>query len=137
MFLKLATVNLIKHRKRTLLILFAIMMSVLVMEVIAGMFHGMRVNFFENLAQESGHIQITAEGREDSLNPYSLEYTISGYKEIIAEIQQLGGVQAAEEILVFGGLLQFDERNITLSGTGVRQDTSFYSHVKEGLQEGR
>ncbi|AFG36296.1 ABC transporter permease [Spirochaeta africana] len=142
MFLKLAVVSLGKHRKRTLLILFAVMISVLVMEVVAGVFHGVRVNFFETLTQEGGHLQITARGRSEALNPYSLEYTIAEYEQVISKVHETArdqgvAVTAAEEVLEFGALLQHsaaEERNLTLSGVGVRPDTAYYSRVREAVQ---
>ena len=137
MYLKMAISNLVKHRRRTLLIVFAVMVSVLVMEVVAGMFHGIRANFFRNLTQEGGHVTITASSRRDALNPFSLEHTIPDYAGVVAKLAGLDGAEAVEPVLEFGALLQHDERTVTLAGLGVLPDTRFYANVAEGLIDGR
>lgn len=136
MFVKLAVLNLLKHRKRTLLLLFAIFTSVLVMEVVAGMFHGIEVNFFRNLTQEGGHVQLHAAGWEDRLNPYSLDYMISDYSPLIQQLKNLPDAEAVEPVLHFGAMLQHNERSVNISGTGVRADTAFYRNVREGITAG-
>ncbi|TVR67330.1 MAG: ABC transporter permease [Spirochaetaceae bacterium] len=136
MFLRMALLNLLKHRRRTILIVFAIMVSVLVMEVMAGMFEGMRVNFFRNLTRESGHIQIHAPGYRDRLNPFTLDYVISGYEEITAALREIDGVLEAEEVLHFGALLEHEGRDLTMAGVGVRKGTRFYRDVREGIRGG-
>ncbi len=136
MFFKLAVFNVIKHRRRSLLIIFAVFASVLVMEVVAGMFHGIRQNFFENLTQQGGHVQISAQGRQESLNPYSLDYVLYNYRKICDVLMQLDETQAAEEVLEFGALVQYDEKNVTLGGVGLPDDSGLYGNVQDNLQEG-
>lgn len=136
MFIKIAWLNLVKHRRRTLLIIFAVMVSVLVMEVVSGMFHGMTVNFFKSLTREGGHVQVNAPGWKDRLNPYSLDYTIGGYEELSSDLLALPGAEAVEPILHFGALLQKGERDVTLAGMGVLPDTAYFENVHKGIQEG-
>ena len=136
MFLRMVLLNLVKHRRRTVLIVFAIMVSVLVMEVMAGMFEGMRVNFFRNLTRESGHVQIHAQGYPERLNPFSLEYRIPRYDTVIAEVLTIPGVLDAEPVLNFGALLEHRGRDLTLSGVGLRETTRFYRDVRDGIVEG-
>jgi putative ABC transport system permease protein len=136
MFLRMALLNLVKHRRRTALIVFAIMISVLVMEVMAGMFEGMRVNFFRNLTRESGHVQIHAAGYRDRLNPFSLDYPIPAYGEIVRLLLEVEGVLDAEAMLHFGAILEHEERDLTIAGVGVRSDTRFYRDVREGIRAG-
>lgn len=136
MIFRMALLNLRKHWKRTLLILFAVMVSVLVMEVVAGMFQGISANFFRNITQEGGHVVVTAEGYSDRLNPYSLDYTIDDYAGVSESLQGMERVQAVEAVLQFGGLLQHDARDIQLAGIGVRPDTRFYRSVRDGVVSG-
>lgn len=135
-FLRLALFNLLKNRRRTILIVFAIMVSVLVMEVVAGMFEGMRLNFFRNLTGESGHVQIHREGYGDRLNPYTLDYVISDYRGKTHVLREMPRVRAAEEVLHFAAILEHGGRDLTLAGAGVRSDTVFYRSVREGIREG-
>jgi putative ABC transport system permease protein len=136
MFLRMALLNLVKHRRRTALVVFAILLSVLVMEVVAGMFEGMRVNFFRNLTSESGHLQIHARGYRDRLNPFTLDHTIRGYREVAEKLREIPGVIDVEEMLHFGAILEHQGRDITLAGVGVRGDTQFYRSVRDGMREG-
>lgn len=136
MFLRMAILNLRKNRRRTALIVFAIMISVLVMEVMAGMFEGMKVNFFRNLTRESGHIQIHGPGYADRLNPYSLDHTIGEYHRITDAIRAIPGVRAAEQVLHFGALLEHRGRDLMIAGAGVSPDTLFFRDVREGLSPG-
>lgn len=136
MFVRMAWLNLVKHRRRTALIIFAIMISVLVMEVMAGMFEGMRVNFFRNLTRESGHVQIHAQGYSDRLHPWTLDYAIGGYPELIAELRTIDGVVDIEPIIHFGALLEHDGRDLTVGGAGVRPDTAFFRDAREGMYAG-
>lgn len=132
--LRMALFNLLKHRRRTLLIVVAVLLSVLVMEVVAGMLHGIRDNFFRNLTQEGGHVQISAPGRRSSLNPFTLDHRIEDYRAVVAALQALPG--AAEEVLHFGALVQHGERTLTLAGLGVRSDSQFFTAVREGMVSG-
>ncbi len=136
MFGKMAWLNLWKHKKRTLLILFAVMMSVLVMEVVAGMFAGMRINFFRNLTKEGGHVQINRAGWEDRLNPYTLDFMITDYGDILENVRGMDGVEAAEPLIHFGALVQNGGRDVTMAGIGLEPDNAFFRDVQEGITAG-
>ena len=136
MFAKMAVVNLAKHRKRTVLIVFAVMASVLVMEVVAGMFHGIRDNFFRNVTQETGHVQVTAAGRREALNPFSLDHVIPEYRRVVEDLSRLEGAVTVEAALEFGAILQHGERSVTIGGIGVDRDTQFFRNVGAGLEDG-
>ncbi|GAB6088612.1 ABC transporter permease [Spirochaeta dissipatitropha] len=136
MFIKMAAHTLVKHRKRSLLILFAVMVSVLVMEVVAGMFYGIRENFYRNLSQESGHVLLSAEGRKSSLNPFSLDFSIDDYRQILEELRAMPEVLNAEAVMSFGSLLQTGDRNIAMAGLGLHPDTGLYESVRNGMITG-
>lgn len=135
-FLKVSFLNLMKHPKRTILILFAILVSVLVMEFMSGMLEGMRNNFFEHLLQEGGHAQLHREGWEDRLNPYSLDYLIKDPDGILKKLEQRGEITAAEKIIHFGALLTSGEKDLHIEGIGVEPNTSFYSRIRQSVIEG-
>ncbi len=137
MFGKIAWLNLWKHKKRTLLILFAVMMSVLVMEVVAGMFAGMRINFFRNLTQEGGHVQINRAGWEDRLNPYTLDYLIPGYGEVLEAVRGMDGVAGAEPLIHSGALVQNGGKDVSMAGIGLKPENAFYRNVQEGMTAGK
>ncbi len=135
-FLKLSFLNLLKHPKRTILILFAVLVSVLVMQFVSGMLEGMRNNFFEHLLQEGGHAQLHREGWEDRLNPYSLDYLIEDPDEILKKLKQHGEVTAAEKMIHFGALLTSGEKDLHIEGVGVEANTSFFSRIRQSIIEG-
>lgn len=136
MFFKIALLNMFKHLKRTLLILFCVMVSVLVMEFMSGMLSGMKENSFENLLQESGHLQVHHHSYEDRLNPLSIQYTIGKPDHLISIIKEDAAVARAEKIIHFAGLLIKDDKNMALTAHGLMADTAWYAKVTENMVEG-
>jgi putative ABC transport system permease protein len=136
MFFRLSLLNLLRHRKRTILIIFAVAMSVLVMELVAGMFEGMREGFFRNLSDEGGHVIIHGEGWEDRLDPFSIEYRIDDYGYLTGYLRELPGTEEAEAVLSFGALLIVGEEHLAVSGIGIDPDGSLYSNVRQGIVAG-
>lgn len=136
MYTKLALLNMKRHLKRTILILFAVAVSVLMMEVIAGLFAGFRSSFFRNLSAEGAHGVVHALGWEERLDPFSIEYTLNGYPELIDSLAALDGVEAAEPVLSFGALLLSGEDNYSIAGRGILPRGELYHNVREGVVEG-
>ena len=137
-FIKIALLNLKSHYKRTILILFAVMISVFVLESISGMMEGMRHSFFQSLMHESGHIQIHESGWSERLEQFSLDYRIEEPDRIIADLtERFGEIVRAEKLLNFGALLIHGDRNLTIMGQGVEPDTGFFSSVREGVVQGK
>jgi len=136
-FLKVAWQNLFKHWKRTLLVLFAVTLSVAVILFVSGMMEGMKANFFRNMLQESGHVQILSPGRENALNPLDLKYLLPDPAPLLSRLAEDPRVTAAEPVLTFGCLLLAGEKNLSIIGAGTRGDTVFFSRAAEGLEEGR
>lgn len=135
-FSKLAFLNLKRHLRRTLLIIFAVGVSVMVMELVAGMFEGMREGFFRNLSNRGGHVMVHHEQWKDRLDPLSIDYLIEDYRHLTAELKKYDTVQAAEPVLSFGTLLLYGEENYALAGTGVHPDGELYKNVRENMVQG-
>ena len=138
MLLRMALYNLAKHRRRTVLIVFAVLVSVLVMELMSGMFQGIRINFMTTLTEEGGHIRIRDPRRDSLLNPWSLDYPLQDYTTTLEAIGEItaGIPLEGEEVLPFGAMLQSAERTVTLAGVGLRRDSSFYRAVARGMVAG-
>lgn len=138
MLLRMALYNLAKHHRRTLLIVFAVMVSVLVMELMSGMFQGIRINFMTTLTEEGGHVRLRDPRRGRLLNPWSLEYPLQDYAAILEVIREstVRFSLEGEEVLPFGAMLQSDQRTVTLAGMGVRRDSSFYRAIARGMVAG-
>ena len=83
MLLKMVAQSLGRHPRRTVLILFAVMISVFTMEIIAGMLHGISDNFFTNILSAGGHGQVRGQGWEDRLDPYSLDTALADTQPIL------------------------------------------------------
>ncbi len=136
MFLKLAVFNLHRHIKRTLLIIFAVAMSVMVMELVAGMFEGFRDGFFRNLSDGGGHVVINASGWEDRLDPYSIDYRIPSWQEVVRTLEEVPGSDGIEAQLSFGALLLTGDENVAVSGSGIDPGGNLYRNVRDGIVAG-
>jgi putative ABC transport system permease protein len=160
MFVKIAAYTLLRHAKRTLLILFAIALSVMVMELISGLFEGMREGFFRSLTSTGSHVVIRPAGWHNRLSPYSIDYTIEDYPALLdtlrgqdpgsatgpgnatdpgiasGNIKIFENIRTAEPILTFGTLLLFGEENYTMAGHGVYPDGELFQNVREHMVEG-
>ena len=135
-FLKISLLNLRKHPRRTAMIIAAIALAVGAMELVAGMVDGMRENFFTNMLEESGHMQILPKGKDESLDPYSINYTIDNYKDILSAVQSHDYVTEASPFLQFGTLLISKGKNIPIAGNGIIAGSSFNDSVSSHMLEG-
>ncbi|MFP4567108.1 MAG: ABC transporter permease [Spirochaetaceae bacterium] len=133
---RIAVLNIRTHPRRTLLIVFAIMLSVVVMLFVEGMLDGMRRTFFQRTLRDTGHIQLHDAGWEDRINQYSLDHTIRDPEAPLSELRARDDVLHAEKFLLFGGMLIGEEKNLAAGGVGVSPDTAFYTTVKEGMARG-
>lgn len=118
MFLEMAILNLWKYRKRMLVVLLGISVSVLVMEAIGGMLAGMKTTFFNEILSGSGHVQLHAAGWEDRLTAYSIRHVIDRPDELISRLQAMGGVAHAEKVLGFQALLIRGGVTLAMEGRG-------------------
>jgi ABC-type lipoprotein release transport system permease subunit len=135
-FIKIAFLNMTKHLLRSLLIIFAILVSVMFMELTSGALNGLRESFYDNLVNSDGHIQIHATGYKDRLNPLSLDYALTNPDEIITKTLINEQVERGEKIMLFGALLAKRDKNTEMFGLGVVEDTVFYEKVRNGMVEG-
>jgi len=136
MFFKLAALNLRKHLKRTLLVLFAIAISVVVMVFVEGLMTGLQKSFFQSIFQDSGHIQLHKQGWQDRLDPYSLDYTISNPDADLSRLRKDPRVTDAEKILPFGALVLHGDKNMPMGGYGIQPDTTYFTRAREGMLQG-
>lgn len=136
MYFKLALLNLWKYRKRTLVVLIGIILSVVVMQVVGGMLNGMRETFFTEILRGSGHIQYHAAGWEDRLDRYSTEYLIDSPDEIVSALRAHDQTTRVEKILSFGAMLSSGEENIALQAHGVQRDTRYFPDATENVVAG-
>lgn len=136
MYLKLAMLNLWKYRKRTLVVLAGVVLSVVVMEVVGGMLNGMRTTFFSEILRGSGHVQYHAEGWENRLDRFSVEYMIDDPGRIVSELRDDPDVERIEPVLSFGAVLSSGNENIAIEGRGVVRSTEFFPDATENLRRG-
>ena len=136
MLLKLALLNLWKYRKRTAVVLLGIVLSVVVMQSISSMLAGMQSMFFSEIIRGSGHVQLHAEGWEERLDRYSLDYLIDEPRELVKELEGMQSVDRVEPILSFGALVSTEEDNIALQGHGVLRGTRYYAAARDGVVAG-
>lgn len=143
MFLKMAILSLSRHKKRTILILIAIALSVFAMEIMGAMVDGMRVNFFKSLTRNTGHIVAYASGYKEQVNPLGLENRIENWRDVAAKIKKDSRVVSAEGFLKLGALAvavpddwEKESKDLAVEVVGTEKDTGFYSQVRDGLTKG-
>lgn len=136
MIWKIALGNLLRHGKRSVLIVLAIAMSVAVMEVVVGMLHGMQDDFFFTMVSSAGHLRIDATEREDALDPLSLDLLVNDWERYEAWLREQPETVRVEPLLSFGALLVNDRKNIGIVGYGIERDTGFYRDVRNGIVTG-
>lgn len=136
MFIKISLFNIWKYRKRTLLVVFIILVSVFFMCLFSGMFDGMAKGFYDNMLLESGHIQIHQKGYKDSVDSLSLDFLMDNVDTMINDTSQISGIIHVEKTINFGAILLKDDKNLTISGHGIHQDTPFYDNAKKNIIEG-
>ena len=133
---KISMLNIKKHLRRSILIMVSIIISVIVMQFVTGMLEGIRDNAFNNLLNESGHIQIYQKNYPGRLNTFSIEYLINSPDEIIQDLKNREQVLAAEKVLQFGAQLINYDKNINMAGMGIETDTEFFKNIEEKLTQG-
>ena len=136
MYLKLALLNLWKYRKRTVVVLAGILLSVVVMETIGGMLNGMRETFFSEILRGSGHVQYHAAGWEDRLDRYSVEYMIDSPDALVGGLAERPETRRVEKILSFPAIVSSGEENVPLQGHGVAADTAYFPDATENVTAG-
>ena len=135
-FLQVAWQNMLARRRRTLLILFSIGLSVAVILFVEGMAAGLKNNFFRSMIEESGHLQILPEGSADALDPYDLDLLLTKPDALIDDLCSRNGIEGAEKVLSFGCMLLAGERNLTIEGRGTNVETRIFSKARDGIYEG-
>jgi len=136
MFFKIALLNIRRNLKRSLLIIFAVFISVVIMEAAAGMMGGMKKNFFDTLIGAEGHLQIHKKGYEERLNPYSIDYRIKNPNKVLEKVKSYPEVTTAEKITHFGAMLINEEKNLNIGGKGVNPETDYFEKVQNNMLKG-
>ncbi|MFP4153542.1 MAG: ABC transporter permease, partial [Alkalispirochaeta sp.] len=137
MIWKIAWGGLVRHGRRSVLIVLAIAISVATMEFVVGMMSGMREDFFETMVSSGGHLQLEHIDAADALDPTSLELLVPDWSRYVEWFREQREVVRAEPVLSFGALLVNDDINAPMIGYGIDPDTGFFSDVRGGIEEGR
>jgi putative ABC transport system permease protein len=132
MLAKIAFLNMFRHVKRTLLIVFAIFISVFFMEILSGMLDGMRNSFFQNVFGESGHIQIHHEDWKQNAGIFDTRYLM--YED--PDLSSIEGIESISRELFFTALVVSESDSLALIFRAVEENTVFYSKVRNGILEG-
>ncbi|MDA3949128.1 MAG: ABC transporter permease, partial [Spirochaeta sp.] len=137
MIWKIAWGGLLRHGRRSILIILAIAISVATMEFVVGMMSGMRTDFFETMVSSGGHLQVEHPDAEEALDPTSLDLLITDWQQYRDWFQAQPEVVRAEPVLTFGALVVNERTNAPMVGYGIDPATGFFSDVRGGLVEGR
>ncbi len=134
---KIAFGNVVRHGKRSALIVLAVGMSVATMVFMSGMLDGMREDFFHTMVSNSGHLSVEVVEREGALDPFALSLLLAEWREIGDWFTRQPEAVAVEPILSFGALMVHETKNIGLIGYGVIPETRLFRDVREGIRDGR
>ncbi|MBN2351297.1 MAG: ABC transporter permease [Spirochaetales bacterium] len=135
-FVKMAFLNIVKHPKRSLLITAVVAFAVVVMVLVGGLLDGLRGRFFNSMFQESGHVQVHAEGYRDRFDPLSLDDVIDRPDAALAEFRKDPAAVNVEKILVFGTRAIFKNRRLDIAGYGVDPAGTFFESARHGIVMG-
>ncbi len=134
--LKMVVQSLGRHPRRTVLILFAVTISVFTMELVAGMLNGIRDNFHTNILRAGGHGQVRGRGWEEMLDPHSLDAALTETDPILEILRNDSRTTGAEAVLGFGALYLEGGTSLALQVLGVSGTTGFFPNLRTGLVEG-
>ncbi|MEX2443405.1 MAG: ABC transporter permease [Alkalispirochaeta sp.] len=137
MIWKIAWGSVVRHGRRSLLIILVVAISVAVMLFVTGMLDGMRHDFFQTMVSSGGHIQVDHPGGADALDPYSLELLIEDWQDARDWFAAQPETVRAEPILTFGAMVLMEGSTVPMVGRGVEPETGFFTDVREGITEGR
>jgi putative ABC transport system permease protein len=116
--------------------MFTVMISVVVMEFVAGIMDGMKEDFYNSILKESGHVQIHHIGYKDRLDQFSLSYLIDNPDSVITRLKSNPVTADVEKIIHFGAMLLKDDKNLTIAGHGTEAGTGYYENAKEKIIAG-
>ncbi|MFW5695660.1 MAG: ABC transporter permease [Alkalispirochaeta sp.] len=137
MIWKIAWGSVVRHGRRSLLIILVVAISVAVMLFVTAMLDGMRHDFFEAMISSDGHIQVDHAATADALDPYSLELLLEEWREARQWFAAQPETVRAEPLLTFGAMVLMDGSTVPMVGHGVEPETEFFSDVREGVTAGR
>lgn len=143
MFAKIALLNIIKHARRSAVVLLAVAISVAVLTFIGSLINGFERGFLDSILPTAGHLQVKDAGTKDAPNPLDLKYLIPNAEQELAQLND-PRIEAKEAILTFPAMLvqpvptdsKKEAKNIGLMGQGVRPDTAFLQDVRKGIVAG-
>lgn len=132
MFLRLAILYVIKHRRRSALIVFCVFLSVFILLTLGGLMNGMKASFFNEIADSGGHIQIHSTGWQESLSPYPLDRLIGKADDRVTALRSREGVRSAEALLLFGALAVRGEKNLAVACAGLDPSSRYWLDARSG-----
>ena len=136
MIWKIAWGSVVRHGRRSLLIILVVAISVAAMLFVSGMMDGMREDFFENMISSGGHLRLDHADSADALDPFSLELLVDDWRQHRDWFARQPEVLRVEPTLSFGALVLVDGTSVPMAGYGVLPDTGFFSDVRGGMEEG-
>ncbi|WP_020611900.1 ABC transporter permease [Sediminispirochaeta bajacaliforniensis] len=135
-FFKVAWHNMVVRGRRTIMILFSVALSVAVILFVSGMIEGVKKNFFRNMLEESGHVQILPKGSDTALNPYDLTLLLPNPDDMVKKLSENSEILRVEKVLSFGSVLLAGNRNLTITGCGINRESRFFSKARGGIYVG-
>jgi putative ABC transport system permease protein len=120
LYLKLATRNVFRNRRRTLITLAAMGFGAAAIIVFGGFVHAIYFGVREStIRSQVGHIQLYRKGFSEKGNLAPFDYLIADYAALREELAKLPHVRTVTARLGFSGLVSTGETTTAFVGTGV------------------
>jgi putative ABC transport system permease protein len=124
LYIKLATRNVFRNRRRTLITLAAMACGATAIMLFGGFVHFMFLSIREStIRSQIGHIQLHKKGFAEKGTVAPFDYMIPNYEEIRALVSQLPHVQDVMPRLGFSGLISTGETTTAFVGSGVHPES--------------
>ncbi len=133
---KMVVLSVAKRPRRTALIVLTIALSVFMMEFVSGWVQGSKDRMNEKILNESPHLLVERSARRRSLDPLEPIDLIVDAAGLARRIESDERVARVEEVIRFGALAIFGEKNIGAAMYGIEERTGFFSQIADGVVRG-
>jgi putative ABC transport system permease protein len=117
---RIATRNVLRNRRRSLLTLFAIGFSIMVVISVTGLVNGLQASVKERvILGQTGVVQVHKKGFSDNIAKSPLSFGIENVEQVLDQIGRIPGVIAAAPRIGFFTMLNADDTTIFALGFGV------------------
>jgi putative ABC transport system permease protein len=143
MIARIALLGVVKHYKRSLVVVAASAVACAVMISMGSLLNGLTASFYDGVVPASGHVRIDDAGAPKAASPYSLTTLVEDAQGTMDAIRALGDrrITRVEALMSFGALIvedasSGDPRNLAMRGLGLDPETRFADNIRAAMTGG-